>query len=130
MFGYMVNVGEEVGNALQTSIIRIAKGLLFDSEPERDTSKYEFIVFSITEDKIDVLAQLAETLPPMKFHVHKGNGSFLAAWNFVDGSEDNGVMFMSFFTGYNQMIFFGKSIREMILRKNSELLDEDRPNRF
>lgn len=94
---------------LDETVRRIAIGLLFDHDPNWDATIHTFEVRQIREHELTTVFQEAmEIIGPLRYRLVLHEQIFCAAWDFVEGDSDVGMMVMSFFGGLVFMVNFSR----------------------
>lgn len=103
---HRLQFGGKMGEALDETVKRICKGLLFDQDPEFDTSGLVFQVKQVGEDQTDSVKGVLKRMQPIPFHKQLGGDAFLAGWRLTDDGVGAGVMVIQIYGGLIFLVFF------------------------
>lgn len=104
--GHRLRVEGDLGLALEETIKRITKGLLFDQNPDFDTSVLNLQLLQANEENPEGFLEILKELGKLPYRKILGDRVFLAAWGYARDKDDTGVMIISIYDGLNFVVFF------------------------
>jgi hypothetical protein len=97
--------GDGVSPAINTSLVRIAKGLIFKRNPEWDSRNYRFRVCQFDETNPWKSVRIFAELGTLQEEVIKDVEVFVARWGWAIDKPEYGVFVMTFYGGLHFAIF-------------------------
>jgi hypothetical protein len=111
---HFIKIPKEINEAIDTTIRRIAIGLLFDQNPLWDATRSKFIVHQVQENQLETLDKTLHGLLPLPNVCSLGSTEFHAAWGFAKETPYAGVMLMAFYGGLVFVVFFNPESHSLI----------------